>query len=72
MGGVQYLPTGAGSKMGWHRDGDFIRLTYLLQDCPPDAGRTAFIPGSHTSTGDHLQTSSTTPMACLDGQKQPR
>jgi len=51
----QYLPAGVGSKMGWHRDGDLIRLTCLLHDCPPDAGGTAYIPGSHTSASDNLQ-----------------
>jgi hypothetical protein len=52
---AQYLPAGVGSKMSWHRDGDLIRCTYLLQDCPPDGGGTAYIPGSHTSASDHLQ-----------------
>ena len=28
-----------------HRDGDYIRLTYLLEDLPADGGGTAFIPG---------------------------
>ena len=36
----QYLPAGVGSKMHWHRDGDLIRLTYLLADLPPDGGGT--------------------------------
>jgi hypothetical protein len=51
----QYLPAGTGSEMAWHRDGDLIRLTYLLEDCPSDAGGTTYIPGSHTSASDHLE-----------------
>ena len=50
----QFLPAGVGSKMAWHRDGDLIRLTYLLQDCPLDAGGTTYLPGSHTSASDDL------------------
>ena len=33
--------------MAWHRDGDYIRLTFFLEDTPEGGGGTAFLPGSH-------------------------
>ncbi len=44
-----YLPAGAPSPMRWHRDGDYLRFTYLLDDLAPDGGGTALLPGSHRS-----------------------
>lgn len=35
------------SSMAWHRDGDYIRLTFFLEDTPEGGGGTAFLPGSH-------------------------
>lgn len=50
----QHLPGGTDSKMAWHRDGDYIRLTYFLEDVPPEGGGgTAFLPGSHHVDTDY-------------------
>ena len=44
-----YLPARAPSPMRWHRDGDYLRFTYLLDDLNPDGGGTTLMPGSHRS-----------------------
>ena len=41
----------------WHPDGEYVRLTYLLDDMLPEGGGTAFFGGSHRAAareGDRL------------------
>jgi hypothetical protein len=53
MNDAHFMPAGCGDtffqrkRMGWHPDGEYVRLTYLLDDLDPDGGGTAFYPGSH-------------------------
>lgn len=53
MNDGQYMPAGCGhtfakrKNMGWHPDGEYVRLTYLLDDLSPDGGGTCFYAGSH-------------------------
>ena len=53
MNDGQYMPAGCGERfalrknMGWHPDGEYVRLTYILDDMEPAGGGTAFYPGSH-------------------------
>lgn len=49
---AHYVPPGTGSDMPWHRDGDvqhgqWLRLTYTLDDVDPGGGGTGIMPGSH-------------------------
>ena len=50
---AHYVPPRTGSDMAWHRDGDvvhgeWLRLTYTLDDLEPNGGGTGLMPGSHT------------------------
>jgi hypothetical protein len=49
---AHYVPPRTGSDMAWHRDGDvvhgeWLRLTYTLNDLDRDGGGTGLVPGSH-------------------------
>lgn len=44
---TQLLPGHTPSTNAWHRDGGHIRLTYILDNMPPDGGSTALVAGTH-------------------------
>ena len=49
---AHYVPPRTGSDMAWHRDGDvlhgeWLRLTYTLNDLDSGGGGTGLMPGSH-------------------------
>jgi hypothetical protein len=49
---AHYVPPRTGSDMAWHRDGDvlhgdWLRLTYTLDDLESGGGGTGLMPGSH-------------------------
>ena len=52
---TQHLPAGTPTGQSWHRDGDFIRCTYVLNDLGPGEGGTVFLPGSHHLDTDYGQ-----------------
>lgn len=39
------------SLQSWHRDGDYIRCTFTLNDLGPNDGGTVILPGSHRDDG---------------------
>ena len=50
-------PTQRQPRVQWHPDGEYVRLTYLLDDMEPEGGGTAFFGGSHRAAareGDRL------------------
>ena len=46
----QYLPPHTPPTMRWHRDGDYVRFTYILDDLGPAGGGTGLLPGTHRAT----------------------
>lgn len=53
LGGAigHFLPAKTPSRMSWHCDGPYLRLTYILSDLEENGGGTAIVPGSHLSEG---------------------
>eukprot|EP01052_Picozoa_sp_SAG31_P060474 SAG31_NODE_19646_length_595_cov_1.534274_1_plen_66_part_10 len=41
----QWLPPRTGTEMNWHTDGDYIRMTYTLDDLHEGGGGTAIGTG---------------------------
>jgi ectoine hydroxylase-related dioxygenase (phytanoyl-CoA dioxygenase family) len=41
------MPAHTPARVPWHRDGDYVRLTYFLDDVSAAGGPTALIPGTH-------------------------
>ena len=69
----QHLPGGSDSQMAWHRDGDYIRLTFFLEDVPADGGGgTGFIPGSHLVDADYAEVLNDTTVGGERGNGAPR
>jgi hypothetical protein len=48
---AQHMPAGTPGGQSWHRDGDYIRCTFTLNDLGPDDGGTVVLPGSHRDDG---------------------
>ena len=44
-----YLPPHTPTNMRWHRDGDYVRFTYILDDLSAEGGGTGILPGTHRS-----------------------
>jgi ectoine hydroxylase-related dioxygenase (phytanoyl-CoA dioxygenase family) len=42
-----FMPAHTPARVPWHRDGDYVRLTYILSDVEPHGGPTAVLPGTH-------------------------
>ena len=42
-----YLPAHTPTNMAWHRDGEYVRFTYILDDLSATGGGTGIIPGTH-------------------------
>jgi hypothetical protein len=52
---TQLLPGHTPSTNAWHRDGGHIRLTYILDDMPPNGGGTAMVAGTHLDRVNSLE-----------------
>ena len=41
------MPAHTPARVPWHRDGDYLRFTYFLEDVTVEGGPTAVMPGTH-------------------------
>ena len=48
---AQHMPAGTPAGQSWHRDGDYVRCTFTLNDLGPRDGGTVILPGSHRDDG---------------------
>jgi hypothetical protein len=63
---AQHMPAGTPGGQSWHRDGDYIRCTFTLNDLGPEDGGTVILPGSVRRHGSVALSRSSPPACCSD------